>query len=207
LRTSRSRRRSDRYRSWRFAAAGDSIHHPGREQRKALASATGFVSTAGDLARFFNALDPAAKESDLSVRSGREMARSQWAVPHVKDGRSYGLGIIIDRGRGDLVRSCGRIHGVYKPHLDGPRTGVTVSILTNAIDGLANTSVEADLSICNGFSQLGALRAPPPMIAIQRNRAPSPLGVWQGQFTRLRVPNLEGVNSRRRTLRSAGGGG
>src|ERR1700733_6222733 len=34
----------------------------GGEPAKALASATGFVSTAGDLARFFNALDSAAKE-------------------------------------------------------------------------------------------------------------------------------------------------
>ncbi|MGI4769714.1 MAG: serine hydrolase domain-containing protein, partial [Janthinobacterium lividum] len=44
---------------------------PGHNPTHALAAATGFVSTAGDLARFIASLDPAAASSILSVASRR----------------------------------------------------------------------------------------------------------------------------------------
>ena len=46
-----------------------------------MAPATGFVSTAADLVRFFAQLAPNAKQSVLSVDSRREMSRQQWRDP------------------------------------------------------------------------------------------------------------------------------
>jgi D-alanyl-D-alanine carboxypeptidase len=129
----------------------------GREPTNALASATGFVSTAGDLARFFNALDPAATESVLSAASRREMTRLQWAVPHVRDGRSYGLGVIMGSvGARAWFGHSGAFPGFISRTSTVPEWGVTVSILTNAIDGLANPWVEGVLSIFDGFDRRGA---------------------------------------------------
>ena len=134
---------------------------PGREQTKALASATGFVSTAGDLARFFNALDPAAKESVLSVASRREMTRPQWAVSHIKDGRRYGLGVTMGSvGERAWFGHAGAFPGFISRTSTIPEWGVTVSIVTNAIDGLANPWVEGVISIFDGFSRRGAAEGP-----------------------------------------------
>ena len=66
---------------------------PGDNPTNALAPATGFVSTARDLARFFAQLDPAAPESLLSAASRREMVRPQWRYPHTDVERYYGLGV------------------------------------------------------------------------------------------------------------------
>jgi D-alanyl-D-alanine carboxypeptidase len=133
----------------------------GRERTEALASATGFVSTAGDLARFFNALDPAAKESILSVKSRREMTRSQWAVPHLRDGRSYGLGVIMGSvGARAWFGHSGAFPGFISRTSTVPEWGVTVSIVTNAIDGSANPWVEGVLSIFDGFERRGAAEGP-----------------------------------------------
>lgn len=67
---------------------------PGRNETHALASATGFVSTAGDLARFVGSLDPGAARSVLSPASRREMTRRHWRIPDDSIGRCYGLGTI-----------------------------------------------------------------------------------------------------------------
>ena len=71
---------------------GPSVY--GHNATHALAAATGFVSTAGDLARFFASLLPDAKRSVLSVESRREMGRRQWREPHSSLARWYGLGTI-----------------------------------------------------------------------------------------------------------------
>jgi CubicO group peptidase (beta-lactamase class C family) len=55
--------------------AGRRLVIPGQQMTNALAPATGFVSTAGDLARFFAQLDPAASQSLLTSASRREMVR------------------------------------------------------------------------------------------------------------------------------------
>jgi D-alanyl-D-alanine carboxypeptidase len=133
----------------------------GGEPAKALASATGFVSTAADLARFFNALDSAAKESVLSVASRREMTRSQWVVPHIKDGRKYGLGVILGSvGERAWFGHAGAFPGFISRTSTIPEWSVTVSIVTNAIDGLANPWVEGVISIFDGFSRRGAAEGP-----------------------------------------------
>jgi hypothetical protein len=50
---------------------------PGDNPTHALASATGFVSTAGDIVRYFGQLSPTARKSILSVASRHEMTRRQ----------------------------------------------------------------------------------------------------------------------------------
>jgi D-alanyl-D-alanine carboxypeptidase len=67
---------------------------PGDNPTNALAPATGFVSTAADLARFFGQLDPAAERSVLSEASRREMTRPQWRDAYSSVERQYGLGIM-----------------------------------------------------------------------------------------------------------------
>jgi D-alanyl-D-alanine carboxypeptidase len=133
----------------------------GGENTRALASATGFVSTAGDLARFFNALDPGAAKSVLSTASRREMTRPQWSVPHVKDGRQYGLGVIAGSvGGRKWFGHAGGFPGFISRTATVPEWGVTVSIVTNAIDGFANPWVEGVISIFDVFSRRGAPEGP-----------------------------------------------
>src|SRR6202453_443046 len=129
----------------------------GGENTRALASATGFVSTAGDLARFFNALHPGAAKSVLSAASRREMTRPQWSVPHVKDGRQYGLGVIVGSvGERKWFGHAGAFPGFISRTATVPEWGVTVSIVANAIDGFANPWVEGVISIRDVFSRRGA---------------------------------------------------
>ena len=63
---------------------------PGHQPTNALAAATGFVSTAGDLARFFAQLNPSAATPLLTAASLREMTRAQWRNPHSELERHYG---------------------------------------------------------------------------------------------------------------------
>src|SRR4051794_39747089 len=67
---------------------------PGDNPTNAMASATGFVSTAADVARFFAQLAPNAKRSLLSAASRREMTRKHWRNPHTTVEGYYGLGIM-----------------------------------------------------------------------------------------------------------------
>ena len=76
------------------ALLGRRLVFPGDQSTHALASATGFVSTAADLARFFGQLSPNAERSVLSVASRREMSRPQWKDPWSPLAQSYGLGTI-----------------------------------------------------------------------------------------------------------------
>ena len=73
---------------------------PGDNPTNALAPATGFVSTAQDLARWFAQLDPAAQQSVLSVASRREMVRRQWRNPHSSLEGYYGLGTMSGSANG-----------------------------------------------------------------------------------------------------------
>jgi D-alanyl-D-alanine carboxypeptidase len=133
----------------------------GGESGRALASATGFVSTASDLAHFFNALDPDSAKSALSAASRCEMTRPQWSVPHVKDGRQYGLGVIAGSvGGRKWFGHAGAFPGFISRTATVPEWGVTVSIVTNAIDGFANPWVEGVISIFDVFSRRGAPEGP-----------------------------------------------
>ena len=130
---------------------------PGHNRTHALAAATGFVSTAGDLARFMASLDPAAGSSILSATSRREMTRRHWRVPEAEGDRGYGLGTISGSLRGhDWFGHSGAFQGFISRTACVPEWNAAVSIVTNTIDGPANQSVEGVLTIFERFARHGA---------------------------------------------------
>jgi D-alanyl-D-alanine carboxypeptidase len=130
---------------------------PGDNPTHALAAATGFVSTASDLARFFASLAPGAKKSVLSVDSRREMWRRQWPDPHSSLGRWYGLGTICGTlGDWDWFGHTGGFQGTVSRTASVPAQGLTVSVLTNAADGLSLGWVDGALQILRVYSKNGA---------------------------------------------------
>src|SRR5271156_3652587 len=129
---------------------------PGDNSTNALAAATGFVSTARDLARFFAQLDPAAKDSVLSAASRREMIRSQWRYPHTNVERYYGLGVSSGKtadwawfGHG------GSFQGFASRSLALPNRLLGVSLIVNAVDGPADQWVDGVLNILSAFAKNG----------------------------------------------------
>lgn len=127
----------------------------------ALAPATGFVSTAADLARFFASLAPGAKKSVLSVASRREMVRRLWRDPHASVERWYGLGTISGSlapgvTDWDWFGHSGGFQGTVTRTAVVAERGLTLSVLTNATDGLAHVWLDGALHILRGFEQHGA---------------------------------------------------
>jgi D-alanyl-D-alanine carboxypeptidase len=79
------------------APLGRRLVLPGDNPAHAMAAATGFVSTAGDLALFFSQLDPESRSPLLSPLSRREMARRLWRDAESSVERYYGLGLMSGR--------------------------------------------------------------------------------------------------------------
>jgi CubicO group peptidase (beta-lactamase class C family) len=122
----------------------------------ALAAATGFVSTAADLAKWFAQLDPAAETSVLSAASRREMTRPQWRDAYSPLERSYGLGIISGSFDGwDWFGHGGGFPGTITISATVPAQGLTVSVLTNAADGWSHLWLEGVMHILKRFEQSG----------------------------------------------------
>jgi CubicO group peptidase (beta-lactamase class C family) len=129
---------------------------PGDNPTHALASATGFVSTAADLARFFNQLSPAAESSVVSVAGRREMIRRQWREAHATLERYYGLGTISGTlGGWEWFGHSGGFQGFITRTVTVPAHELTVSVLTNSSDGLADTWLDGTLHILRGFAERG----------------------------------------------------
>jgi D-alanyl-D-alanine carboxypeptidase len=130
---------------------------PGDNPTNAVASATGFVSTARDLAGWFAQLDPAAEESVLTVSSRREMIRAQWRNPHSSIERYYGLGIMSGKqGEWEWFGHGGAFQGFASRTVALPEPGLAVSVLTNAVDGAADRWVEGAVHILTTFAKQGA---------------------------------------------------
>jgi D-alanyl-D-alanine carboxypeptidase len=130
---------------------------PGDNSTHALASATGFISTASDLARFFGSLSPLARSSVLSVDSRREMARRQWRDPHASLERWYGLGTISGTLAGwDWFGHSGGFQGHITRTVVVPEQQLSVSVLTNASDGLSHQWLDGALHILSRFARNGA---------------------------------------------------
>jgi CubicO group peptidase (beta-lactamase class C family) len=130
---------------------------PGNNPTNALAAATGFVSTAGDLAKFFAALDPAARRTPLTVESRHEMIRRQWRDPHSSIERHYGLGLWSGTTAGwAWFGHGGSFQGFITRTAVFPGYDLSVSILTNARDGLANQWVDGVCQILAIFATHGA---------------------------------------------------
>ncbi|MBL8696989.1 MAG: beta-lactamase family protein [Alphaproteobacteria bacterium] len=146
-------------------AAGHSLEQPlgrrmiipGRNSTRAMAAATGFVSTARDLAMFFGQLDPAAPRSFLSVASRREMTRHQWHDRHSSLDRHYGLGLIAGRlGALDWFGHSGSFQGTLSRTAVVPALGMTVSVLANAIDGPSQAWTDGIIQVVRTLRLHGA---------------------------------------------------
>lgn len=145
---------------------------PAEHSTHALAAATGFVSTAGDLARFFASLSPLARKSVLSVASRREMWRRQWQDPHASLARWYGLGTVCGSlGDWDWFGHSGGFQGTITRTVSVPAQELTVSVLTNAADGLAHVWLDGALHLLRAYKKHGAP---------SRRTAP-----WQGRWWSL----------------------
>jgi CubicO group peptidase (beta-lactamase class C family) len=112
---------------------------------RAMASATGFYSTAGDVVRYFSA-HFLSDERLLTDASKRRMQQALWDTG--VDNRSYGLGLAISTLRGRTVIGHG---GGYPGHITStmadPQAKFAVSVLTNAIDGPAEECVLAAIHL------------------------------------------------------------
>lgn len=122
----------------------------------AMTSAAGFVATAADVARYFAQLSPNAPASILSALSRREMSRRLWPDDEASLGRHYGLGT-ISGGEGDWhwFGHSGGFQGFITRTCVFPEQALTVSILTNAIDGLAYPWLDGVAHILKTFAARG----------------------------------------------------
>jgi len=139
---------------------GRRVAIPGRNPTAAVAAATGFISTAGDLARFYAQIDPAAKQSFLSAESRREMVRRQWRDPHSSLERYYGLGTISGTTAGiEHTGHSGGFQGFITR--SGALLGrdVSLSVLTNAADGWSGFWFDGIVNIIAAFAKNGAPKA------------------------------------------------
>ena len=107
----------------------------------ALAAATGFYATAGDLAMFYAAVLPGNNRL-LNEDSLRELRHRQWEV---KDADfAYGLGVFVNKmGDRELIGHSGGYPGHITRTLACLQSKLVVSVLTNAIDGAAETLATA----------------------------------------------------------------
>jgi hypothetical protein len=136
---------------------GQRVVIPGKNPTNALAPATGFVATASDLARFFGQLDPEAKRSVLTPESRREMTRRHWRVPHYSIASWYGLGTMSGEVAGwDWFGHGGAFQGFLTRSVALPGSELSLSLLTNAIDGPATLLLEGALHIMRTFARMGA---------------------------------------------------
>jgi len=130
---------------------------PGDNTTNALAPATGFVSTARDLAHWFAQLDPAAEKSVLAVASRREMVRGQWRNPHSSIERYYGLGIQSGKtAEWDWYGHGGSFQGFASCTVALPDPALAVSVVTNAVDGAADRWLDGAIHILATFAKHGA---------------------------------------------------
>jgi CubicO group peptidase (beta-lactamase class C family) len=130
---------------------------PGDNPANALAPATGFVSTARDLASLFAQLDPAAPGSVLTAASRREMARRQWRYPHTTVERYYGLGTISGKtAEWEWFGHSGAFQGFASRTVVLPHPALAISLLTNAVDGPTVRWLDGAIHILAGFAKQGA---------------------------------------------------
>ncbi|WP_429127799.1 serine hydrolase domain-containing protein [Ensifer sp. 4252] len=128
----------------------------GSHTTHALSAATGFVSTARDLAIFFASLSPSAKNSVLSVGSRREMLRPQRSIEHTNAALYYGYGLTIAEVDGHtIVGHRGAFPGFISRTVLVPEWDVSISVVTNAIDGPADDWAEGIVSIMHRFEEAG----------------------------------------------------
>lgn len=135
---------------------GERVVLRGDDTENAIAPASGFVSTAADLVRFFAQLSPLSETSILSVASRREMTRPHWRNAHSSGEEHYGLGIVSGRLQGwDWLGHGGGLPGYISRTAVVPEHGLAICVLTNASDGWAGPWVDGIMHICREFRRRG----------------------------------------------------
>ncbi|MEO8713999.1 MAG: serine hydrolase domain-containing protein [Acetobacteraceae bacterium] len=135
---------------------GRRVVFPGDASTNAFAPATGFVSTAADLARYFSQLSPNARSGFLSLASRREMTRPQWRDPYSAMEVTYGLGTNSGRlGSWDWFGHAGGFQGYITRTACVPMHDLAVCVLTNASDGMAWPWLDGVLHILKTFAERG----------------------------------------------------
>ena len=86
---------------------------------------------------------PAARSSILLAASRRELSRRHWRVPGAEGDPGYGAKTISGCVKGhDSFGDCCAVRGFISRMACVPDLAVSVSIVTNAVDGLANSWVD-----------------------------------------------------------------
>jgi CubicO group peptidase (beta-lactamase class C family) len=130
---------------------------PGDNPTQAMTPAAGFVATAADTALFFGQLAPNAKRSVLSTASRWEMTRKHWRIPQTIEEAYYGFGLVSGQTAGwDWFGHGGGFQGYISRTCVIPGCDLTVTILTNSIDGWAPGWVNGVMHILRAFSTRGA---------------------------------------------------
>lgn len=130
---------------------------PGDNACNAIAAAGGFVSTAADVARFFAQLAPECQTSILSPASRREMMHRRWRDECSTVEGHYGLGTMMSGpGPKEWFGHTGSLQGFVSRTARFTASGFTISILTNAQDGLSYLWVDGIASILAAFKAHGA---------------------------------------------------
>lgn len=133
----------------------------------ALASATGFYSTAEDLCRYVAAHFP-GDERLLTDAAKRVMQHEWWPVAGVPDA-AYGLGFnIVKAGDRRLVGHSGGYPGHITRTVFDPDDRLAVAVLTNAIDGPADELAITAVKLMD----LAARQEPDPAARQQPDAAP-----------------------------------
>ncbi|HXT36289.1 MAG TPA: serine hydrolase domain-containing protein [Chloroflexota bacterium] len=133
-------------------ATGYTVRRYGRPRRPlphvttgALASATGFYSTAEDLCRYA-AAHFLGDDTLLSDASKREMQQPYWKAEQTD--QSYGLGFIVcDLGGRRLIGHSGGFPGFITQTLFDPRERLVVTVLTNDSSAAAGLLMRGIMSV------------------------------------------------------------
>jgi CubicO group peptidase (beta-lactamase class C family) len=122
-----------------------------------MASATGFTSTASDLARFFAQLSPRATKSFLTAESRREMTRRHWRDANSVIERYYGLGTMSGpMGPWAWTGHGGAFQGTLSRTVVLPEQDISVSVISNAIDGAGPLWLDGITHILETINKNGA---------------------------------------------------
>jgi CubicO group peptidase (beta-lactamase class C family) len=115
---------------------------------RAMASATGFYSTAEDMVTFASA-HFFGDDRLLSDRSRNEMQRPMWSGLSPDNPKSgYGYGIVVEDYAGHrMVGHSGGYPGHITRTMWDPNEGLAISVLTNAVDGPAEELAGGILAI------------------------------------------------------------
>ena len=129
---------------------------------KAMASATGFYSTAEDLCVYFTAQMVGSKKL-LSDESKKEMQRIQWHAADRGDGghEDYGLGFDIEFvGKRRTIGHGGGFPGHITKSMFDPENELVVVVLTNCIDGPAAPMAKGIYGIIDYYQKNTPVAAP-----------------------------------------------